>query len=651
MKTVVITVEPESAEQDGFPVHLSLMENVNGAWNEQRLASAVIPTDLSVDNPPLDPIENAPLKAENLREFLLQETESSKRFQPMGQYLFRLLGDAGEKWKDLRNTDKAGDKEKMRTILNIKPETLRRLPWELMITDNMPLFADRSYPFVRGGIDFNRKEAAQKWPLRALVVVGAREDDSAVKAKDEVAGIERGFVCLTRRVGRVIDWEVLWNPTRAEISDALTTYQPHIFHFIGHGGESANNPVLELWDREERTNKDWTLMDISAALTNHTPRFAFINSCRSNDPQTRANDQEKNWAIADGFVNAGVPAVLGMQGDIRGDAAAIFATKLYEALAEQKPLDVAIAEARQGVSNNLGFDRRDWALASLLLSVLPEHLLPVEFDVDPERLDLIRSDKDLRKFFDFVDRRPERRSVWKELNPVVQAQAQKNLLVILGDEDVGKSALVHCFLELCAVHDRQLIYVDLKDQSKNFIDIFRMIRDGNPQGSVISHPLKNRAAFNRFTYDLNHLLNGKLPPEPQGGLPNDIQDEGLSLDLVTEKGNENFIEAIFSSFRAALKQAAIAEPLILVLDQMDGLFGGDVKKLLRPYLIDEIAQRRIPNVRMILGLRPGKYQEFAMDALRGLFETVRVPLFKQEQFVPLAREFCLYHDKDDQVVF
>ena len=69
----------------------------------------------------------------------------------------------------------------------------------------------------------------------------------------------------------------------------------------------------------------------------------FLNACRT----ASATAQDMTWAVTEAFSSGGVPAVLGMQADIRGDAAAALSGPLYRALANGDPVDVALARARR----------------------------------------------------------------------------------------------------------------------------------------------------------------------------------------------------------------------------------------------------------------------------------------------------------------
>src|SRR6267154_3242180 len=157
MKTIVITINNLSTK--GYPVLLNFDDGRRDWMERKRAVSAMIPADQSIDSPPLDPFDNQPLQAKNLREILLTETEASDRLEAVGQYLYQLIfrDDVGRRWVELgrkyKKQSSPGEQprtEGRRTILDIKPKELRMLPWELMSPGTLPLFLDPLNPISRG---------------------------------------------------------------------------------------------------------------------------------------------------------------------------------------------------------------------------------------------------------------------------------------------------------------------------------------------------------------------------------------------------------------------------------------------------------------------------------------------------------------------
>ena len=644
MKTALITIsELRNFPDRGYPVHIFVDEGTDPDWRNKVLAESVIPEDLSLPNPPLDPETGNPLEAKKIREILLAQAGNSPRFRAIGEYLFQLLGQGqvGEYWKSLREKypREQAPSEGLRTILDVKSRRLRFLPWELMCSDKRRLFVDPANPFLRGhNIDFDWKESIHSWPIRGLIVVGCKADDEVVKADEELLAIMDAF--RSPVLSRIIEWEILERPSKQRLVKIFDDFKPHIFHFIGHGGKEpgSGEPVLEFYTESDGDRWRWTVDQIVNDLAGWAPRFAFINACRSNDPIK----QENTWAITDAFIEAGVVAVLGVQGDIIGVAAARFAAVSYCALARGELLDCALAQARKEVINMRGssLDHRDWALPSLFLSIPPEQMLPMRLNITEELRRKIELCPEFTRIRDFVDRKAERRTLWRGVDPIEDEDAYQDLLVVVGEEEVGKTALVHWCMELCALRGRNLIYVDMDDEkSKNFLDLLYLIRDGDLEsGSLIRQPLKKNA-FDQFNWDLSYLLKGGEPLQAGRQTADQVQVVNEPL----QPGNESLIPRIFSSFREALIEAADGAPLIIALDHLRAISPYEFTTFLRPYLIDCVARRDLPLVRMILVLSIAEYKYFYPEAEGGSewnFELIKVSPFEKKDFLPLATEFC-----------
>jgi hypothetical protein len=658
MKTLVISVEELSSKPKGYPVRLYMDDGQAGWLQKNRaLASSIIRPDLSIPSPPLDPVDDkTPLEGEKLREMFLEEDGSSERFEAIGKYLYQLLfqGKVKEKWDELcqqypkERPQQPGPTEGRRTILDIKPKTLRMLPWELMspTSSPLPLFTDTLNPIVRGALNVAAPSASYMWPLHVLIVIGAKAveagDVDDIKAEEEVMAIEDALI----KFGRPVEWEVLRRPSNQKLTDTLRTFRPHVFHFIGHGKRASGGrvPVLEFEAGDEGQAWEWPARRISIDLNDvWVPRFAFINACRSSDQ----DEQEKVWGITDAFIEAGVPAVIGMQADVQGNAAANFPGRLYEAMARNIPLDVALAQARTDVMNVEvdGLERRDWALATFTLSVLPEQVIPMQPPVTTEfKLDIESRFSDIS---DFVDRVKPRRALWYGIEPVANPDEGKNLLMVKGSTAAGKTWLVHWCLKICAWRERNIMYVSLKEQgTKDFLQVLRLIRKACVTGEPFGRPV-GAEAFHQFNQVVNHILDPAQPTPGAAGAPVD----DLELPLKPDIDNDS-LELILASFKSALQKAASNKLLVIALDDLK-IRKDHFKNYLIPHLIKPIAagqEETLKNIRMILVATNEEYDnEFELGNLESLSITVRLDLLSKSELSYFSRELCvlkgLTHDK------
>lgn len=625
METLIFTIG--NATPTGYPLRLTLLAGED--QTRQELAEATMPLGLVVPDVPelgvTGPIADA------MRKIMLNATAEEPNLEKVGRYLFQLLstGDVGVEWASQRNSHK---NMKLRCVLDIQDEELKLLPWELMALGLGRFFAETEHPFVRGSIDWTEKVVPEIWPLRVLIVVGCEDDDASVKAPQEVESIED----VLRGQGKTIYCKVLRRPDQETLRDFIRDYRPHIFHFIGHGqgAEGGQNAYLDF-----RSEPPWKCSAVGIAgifnAAKWTPRLAFLNACHSSD----LGGQAGTWHLVDGLQAAGVAAILGMQADVRGDAAAIIGRTLYASLARGESLDVALAAARENVNLNLGgeWTHRDWALPSLNLTVSPTHVLPVEMDADKLLLhQQIESMEMFARLRNFVARDDERWKLWRALNPLEGDSTP--FLIVRGPALAGKSALVKWCLEGCLLRGRAAKYVDLNSGENNdLLDVLRAIRDGTrPLARFTGEALKPQA-FAEFNRALNRYQGGgAFVSGPDDGTISDV-DAGARL----RDGSAADKELIVQTFCRALQSAVADAPLILVLDQVR-VNSADWNSYFYPYLLRPIIERTVPNLSVIVILSEAQFTtEFKLGG-EGL-ESIEVSLFEAARYEPLAWDFCRFY--------
>jgi formylglycine-generating enzyme required for sulfatase activity len=153
--------------------------------------------------------------------------------------------------------------------------------------------------------------------------------------------IERGLVELTWLEGN--NWRDLQRIMRS------TTDGWHIFHFIGHGGyDTLRNEGYIVLSNEDGTSHHLYASQLARLLTRqrNTMRLVLLNACEG----ARSNGHDAFSSTAATLIASGIPAVLAMQYEITNDAAIEFANAFYEALADNLPVDAAVAEARNALS-------------------------------------------------------------------------------------------------------------------------------------------------------------------------------------------------------------------------------------------------------------------------------------------------------------
>lgn len=608
----------------------------DGEIGTTKLAEETIPQDLQVAGLRHDP--------RDFSLYVLTTATSEPKFGELGADLMLFLkqGSVGQAWAKLRQQN-----IQLRTLLVIADEALQLLPWELLNDQETRLWLQAEQPIVRAAsYQWSGTKEKLNWPLRALVVIGSK--DPNIGSEQEWEMIEDAL----RPVNRTIDLEVLRLPTKAELTEKLGKFRPHIFHFIGHSGQNADgNMVLWLEGKSATENNGyWTAAEIknSGELKEIKPRFVFLNSCRSGNPAA-LDDQKSVLSISAAFRDRGIPAVLAMQADVQGEQAGRLAGKIYQALAQGDTLDVALIKAREQVVNTItnGLLHRAWALPSLTVSLPPEEVLLLQAKVaDPRRAQMIKLCPEFREVIpQFVNRKENRRSIVQGFYPIAPNEEERHLTIIRGKSGIGKSWIVHWCLEGCARQGHNVRYVPIVDtKGKDWLDVLLQMRDGDPSvpNSLIHEPL-DAAAFADFNWELHHRLQGKEEIPLRNGRTIDPPPQKTGQRL--EDLGEHFARKTFASFRSALQQAAAGQPLILALDDFTkgdvALPEAHLQKYLIPELLFPLVADQLSPVKVILILTEQEYflYKIGESNLKGLFHEVELKDFPAQEFEGLAKEY------------
>jgi hypothetical protein len=574
------------------------------------LAQSLLPATLQPGEPAPDPA--GWLLRDQIPTTFAGARAASPALGKIGMQLYRALA-AGDLQQQLE-----GLAANTRLILDIRDRTLAGLPWELLARNQLRLFTDATRPISRGAQDKLKVLDAHEWPLRMLLVVGS--DEAEVQASTESELIREALV----QVDADVDLLVLSRPTKAALVERLQRFKPHIFHFVGHGGQIPNGGDSFLRLDSEAGSVQWTgaviLHDLQGV---DTLRFVFLNACR-----TMADSQTNFWTLTDAFLDAGVPAVLGMHTDVTGEEAASFAGAVYRTLAAGKPLDVAVAEGRRHLINIRAdaLQRREWAAPALQVRCAPESVLEFGKGVEPQQRTAVHpAFAEVRRF---VDRGEHRWQAWTGLQ-----HERRRPIVVLGEQDAGKTSFAKMLMHRCALREQEVRYIDLQGSRKDFLTVLRLIRDGRGgDPELLTRPLAPLAheAFAAFNRKVNAVLEAAIPP---GG----SADQDIGETILQDKHKARVPE-LLEAFQAALKQAAAAAPLFLVLDHLD-LVTDEFNHYLRPLLLN-LCQSEINLCVVVVPVpKPAQEPQYNWEPLQGHMIALRIEFFREQEWVELALEY------------
>jgi hypothetical protein len=568
-------------------------------------------------------------------------------FVSIGQTLYGWLFPAGpvrKRWDELVRTEPAPPS----VVLEIRHAELARLPWELArgpAPANLRIALTGSVT-RRHASDRTATRCSPR-PLRILFVIGCSEAEEARLGVDiELDKIERTFVPL----GRSVDVQCLRRPTRPELSAHVATYHPQVFHFAGHGGVDPLTQRLGLlFDAGGAGTWIWNAVDIPTDLLSWdwTPKFAFLNACRS------GLDHWAAQGVQQGFLAAGTDVVLAMQADISGALAGEFAADVYRRCLNGDSVEAAVSGGRQKLIPN-GSSYVDWSLPVLSESSAETRLfVPAELRSDPG-FDQC-GEFEHAKFF--ADCKEGRRLFTYWLNPPapsLQGLPQKNVALLTGQPRSGKSHLLKWCMESWALSGAHVRYVEVHGgQAKTFLSILRQIRDGDSDGTdattLLHGPLKE-AAFQRFNWELKNYIDkgqaGEWNELQHGSL--DVRDDGRPLGALGENRIE---DKVCASFLDALRAAAAHTSTILVFDRFSGpsgerLLPASESAHLVNYLFRPIALDPKSNVKLVFVVNQGQQIEFGLNRIppdRVLNWNLPVE-YPREQLAKLAAEMLWLDD-------
>ena len=596
----------------------------------------------------------------------LTEVDALPIFQTIGNYLYRVLdrGTVAEQWKKL--SDKP---DGVRVELEIIPKDVAAFPWELL-NDGFAQLALPENRFTRKYTPAKKKPLPpDTGPLRVLIVVGAKDEDTDVLPLSEVRHVEteirkpNRFQADNLLAHRMIDIKVVFRPTINKLQDDYKDFKPHIFHFIGHGELIGNDGCLVINVFDEKAGKyappvKWTAAQIFANFQTWgwLPRLVFINACRSDAQNSTTEDiRLQAWSIGDVFRRLGVPAVLSMQADIKGDLAGTFAGIVYKGLAELKPLDEAVAHARSEIMTAVTLNSPQWAVPVLTLAVPPEEVLGLNPNTRFKQLPAIKTCADFETIDFFSDRADIRRTLIQGFYPLPPEKPDKDLIIVKGGDEVGKSWLAKWCMEVCALLNHDIRYVEIGgEETQTWLDVLLQIRDGDPnkKDSLIHQPL-SASAFYRFNWELEHRFKGEKPPAEFDNRV--VNGRKIKLGDSAARWRPDFEADTFESFRQAIIQAAeINNPLIIVLDHFTkgkGISETDMTKQFIPNLVakaatqkfrEQVSETEMKSVKFILVLTEKEFNLFKFDELVKSYHLVPVTPVKLADAKEVMLEYMRY---------
>ena len=279
------------------------------------------------------------------------DTDALRQF---GHKLFRAL--IRDEVKTVYDAS-GGDAEPIGIRLIVDDPRAARIPWELMLDPVFGVpFAVR-HRLVRGFATTTEARPLEvvDRPLRLLVAssspIGVEELDSQLEVEDIREAL--------KPLSDTIEVQVLPHASEASLLNALREglnadpAEPiHLFHWIGHGGiDPATGNSALLFENEAGGRQVVDGARLATILNGFDIRLVFLNACYSAAPTTETALAESSFVVSAGVAEellvSGIPAVIGMQANVRDERARSFARNFYQAIADGVRIDAAILDARR----------------------------------------------------------------------------------------------------------------------------------------------------------------------------------------------------------------------------------------------------------------------------------------------------------------
>jgi tetratricopeptide (TPR) repeat protein len=342
----------------------------------------------------------------------------------------------------------------LRIRLRLEPPELSAIPWEYLYDELNDLFLGISpeTPITRYiQVPEPPRPITIHSTLKVLTVISNPVNLAECSLPELDADKEKQVLSQAleewEREG-LVQLEFLDHAVASEMREKLRRYQPHIFHFIGHGAFKEDKAYLVIEDDDHRLRliTDRTFREFF--LGNNFTKLVVLNSCQSattaSQPASDSSEASSSSAktlsravgrpspivgLAPNLVRRGLPAVVAMQYSIYDDTAIRFSREFYRTLALGFPVDTAISEARRGIYMDCGVERRDWGIPVLFMRAPDGVILKLTKPIArPLRLESIPGSGN------FIGRK-------KELDEYQKRLDSQNIVVIGGTAGVGKTML------------------------------------------------------------------------------------------------------------------------------------------------------------------------------------------------------------------
>ena len=300
------------------------------------------------------------------------ESFSSRYMQHLGINLWRWLfsGPVESSFERSRGIA-TGRETPLRVRLEVRCPEIIALPWEIMQPQpgSQALSLNgRNILFSRTSSDVEELElGGLDQSLQILLVLGKPGEENRSHSQLHLAQeaelltqiLERSSDLGLRSAQRRVD--VLIQPSATELVRQLDRSDYNVFFYSGHGVPGADGGLLYL------SEDTLSGTELAQMLVRARVKLTVFNTCWGAQPEQTAIASLPRSSLAEVLLHHGLPAVVAMRDSIADDEAIRFIQVFTQALAERRPVDEAVAVARQTLLAIYHFNQPAWTLPVLYM--------------------------------------------------------------------------------------------------------------------------------------------------------------------------------------------------------------------------------------------------------------------------------------------
>lgn len=300
------------------------------------------------------------------------ESYSSRYMQHLGINLWRWLFSGPVESSFERSRGIATGRElPLRVRLEIRCPEIIALPWEIMQPQpgSQALSLNgKKILFSRTSSDVEELELGELDPsLKILLVLGKPGEENRPNSQLHLAKeaellkqiLERSSGLNLRSAQRRVD--VLLQPSATELVRQLDNGDYNVFFYSGHGVPGADGGLLYL------SEDTLSGTELAQMLVRARVKLTVFNTCWGAQPEQTQTESLPRSSLAEVLLHHGLPAVVAMRDSIADDEAIRFIQVFTQALAERRPVDEAVAVARQTLLAIYHFNQPAWTLPVLYM--------------------------------------------------------------------------------------------------------------------------------------------------------------------------------------------------------------------------------------------------------------------------------------------